>query len=99
MLDDVIVDLQTKKPDSAHRERLVRLLAEIASGFGPDMSLRAIQLANILSDELGQPIDNLDDLAQRLSAGNNDSALIGRIAKLSSHIERQRTAIAHRMGR
>lgn len=41
----VIVDLQTKKPDSAHRARLVKLLTEIASGFGPDMSLRAIQLA------------------------------------------------------
>ncbi|EHK54853.1 hypothetical protein [Allomesorhizobium alhagi] len=99
LLDDVIVDLQTKKQVSLHRERLVRLLAEISAGFNPDMSLRAIQLADMLSDDLGQPVDNLDDLAQRLLAGSIDPTLIARIANLSSHIERQRTAIAHRMGR
>lgn len=99
LFDDVIVDLQTRKPASSHRNRLVKLLDDIAAGVRPDMSLRAIQLANMLNDELGRPIDNFGDLAQRLSAGGTDNTLIARVAKLSSHIERQRTAIAHRMGR
>jgi hypothetical protein len=99
LFDDVIVDLQTKRQTSPHRDRLVKLLNDISAGVRPDISLRAIQLANMLNDELGKPIDNLADIAQRLAAGSTDNAIIARVAKLSSHIERQRTAIAHRMGR
>lgn len=99
LLDDVIAELQGDTGRSDKCQRLITLLSEVQDGADGEASLRAIQFSHMLNDAYGRPVDNFADLVVQLQAGRRDIALLSRVATLSSHLEKERAAIAHRMRR
>ncbi|MBZ5762899.1 hypothetical protein LAV84_25455 [Rhizobium sp. VS19-DR104.2] len=99
LLDDVIAELQSDTGQTDKCQRLIALLSEVQNGADGGASLRAIQFSYMLNDAYGRPVDNFADLVAQLQAGRRDVPLLSRVSALSSHLEKERAAIAHRMRR
>jgi hypothetical protein len=97
LIDQVIINLETKRSTAGTKERetLARLLRAIQAA--PTSSLDAILLANVLRDSRISGSANWNEVADAIDRGDTSRAVIGQLEELASVLESERADMHARM--